>query len=239
MHRRYRNCTFEYNKLLGLPGRFHVAEARKRWQPGKTEETRPTRGNTCHAFCVSCTRSTSIPVLFSLEESFSSFRYLQTRSPRDNLNNLLFSSFISWTMLHQSESWSCFQRCKSDCLEKLETYGSWGLVICAMKWDESMQRLWINGSISRFVKFNSLEHDRMWKLPFSTSFFPTIYTNTFVKSIYIKVFLKGEVKYYVLNFYILIFGFCFPKNIWMLYGDSFSKNEQRSSPRRGRQTLDS
>lgn len=149
---------------------------------GKTEETRPTRGNTCHAFCVSCTRSTSIPVLFSLEESFSSFRYLQ--SPRDNLNNLLFSSFISWTMLHQSESWSCFQRCKSDCLEKLET---WGLVICAMKWDESMQRLWINGSISRFVKFNSLEHDRMWKLPFTTSFFP----NNLYKYICEKYLYKG------------------------------------------------
>lgn len=209
MHRRYRNCTFEYNKLLGLPGRFHVAEARKRWQPGKTEETRPTRGNTCHAFCVSCTRSTSIPVLFSLEESFSSFRYLQTRSPRDNLNNLLFSSFISWTMLHQSESWSCFQRCKSDCLEKLETYGSWGLVICAMKWDESMQRLWINGSISRFVKFNSLEHDRMWKLPFTTSFFP----NNLYKYICEKYLYKGISKR---RSKILCIKFLYT-NLWFLF----------------------
>lgn len=207
MHRRYRNCTFEYNKLLGLPGRFHVAEARKRWQPGKTEETRPTRGNTCHAFCVSCTRSTSIPVLFSLEESFSSFRYLQ--SPRDNLNNLLFSSFISWTMLHQSESWSCFQRCKSDCLEKLETYGSWGLVICAMKWDESMQRLWINGSISRFVKFNSLEHDRMWKLPFTTSFFP----NNLYKYICEKYLYKGISKR---RSKILCIKFLYT-NLWFLF----------------------
>lgn len=171
----YRNCELS-NSINYSDYRddftCRVAEARKRWQPGKTGETRRTRvNNTCHAFCIS--RSPHSP---KESRRFSSFRYFRFVPPRvvvvDNLNTFLgiFTIYVT-NDVHQSER-SRFQWCilsKSNMLivlEKLETHGSCGLVICAMKWDENTQRV--------MDQFNDRFQCETW-INSRSPFFRTIY----------------------------------------------------------------